>query len=47
MQVSLETVDIPVEYIFNMDVGTANNINRISLKFVPEFELNAYLEKLL
>ena len=47
MQVSLETVDIPVEYIFNMDVGTANNINRISLKFVPEFELDAYLEKLL
>ena len=47
MQVSLETVDIPVEYIFNMDVGTANNINRISLKFVPEFELNAYLEELL
>ena len=47
MQVSLETVDIPVEYIFNMDVGTANNINRISLKFVPEFELNAYLAKLL
>jgi len=47
MQVSLETVDIPVEYIFNMDVGTANNINRISLKFVPEFELNAYLGKLL
>ena len=47
MQVSLETVDIPVEYIFNMDVGTANNISRISLKFIPEIELNAYLDELL
>ena len=47
MQVSLETVDIPVEYIFNMDVGTANSISRISLKFIPEIELNAYLDELL
>ena len=47
MQVALETVDIPVEYIFNMDVSTANSISRISLKFIPENELNAYLGKLL
>ena len=47
MQVALETVDIPVEYIFNMDVSTANSISRISLKFMPENELNAYLGKLL
>ena len=47
MQVALETVDIPVEYIFNMDVTTANSISRISLKFIPENELNAYLGRLL
>jgi len=47
MQVALETVDIPVEYIFNMDVSTANSISRISLKFIPENELSAYLGKLL
>jgi len=47
MQVALETVDIPVEYIFNMDVTTANSISRISLKFIPENELNTYLGKLL
>lgn len=46
MQVALETVDIPVEYIFNMDVSTANSISRISLKFIPENELNAYLGKI-
>ena len=47
MQVALETVDIPVEYIFNMDVSTANSISRISLKFIPENELNSYLVKIL
>ena len=47
MQVSLETVDIPVEYIFNMDVNTANNISRVSLKFIPEDELHTFLNKLL
>lgn len=47
MQVALETVDIPVEYIFNMDVTTANSISRISLKFIPENELNTYLGRLL
>ena len=46
MQVALETVDIPVEYIFNMDVSTANSISRISLKFIPENELNSYLGKI-
>ena len=46
MQVALETVDIPVEYIFNMDLSTANSISRISLKFIPENELNAYLGKI-
>ena len=47
MQVSLETVDIPVEYKFNMTVGEANNISRVSLKFVPEDELHSFLSKLL
>lgn len=47
MQVSLETVDIPVEYTFNMDVSTANNISRVSLKFIPENELHSFLNKIL
>ena len=47
MQVSLETVDIPVEYRFKMKVGEANNISRVSLKFVPENELHSFLSKLL
>jgi hypothetical protein len=47
MQVALETVEIPVIYTFNMDVNTADNISRISLKFIPENELHAFLSKLL
>ncbi|MBT3479541.1 MAG: hypothetical protein HOA15_04670 [Candidatus Marinimicrobia bacterium] len=47
MQVALETVDIPVSYNFTMDVNTANNISRISLKFIPEDELQSFLSKLL
>jgi len=47
MQVALETVDIPVTYKFNMDVNTANNISRVSLKFIPENELHGFLSKLL
>lgn len=47
MQVSLETVDIPAEYLFNLDVNTANSISRISLKFIPENELESFLSKLL
>ena len=47
MQVSLETVDIPVEYTFKMDVNSANKISRVSLKFIPENELHAFLSKIL
>lgn len=47
MQVSLETVDIPVEYTFNMDVNSANKISRVSLKFIPENELHSFLNKIL
>ncbi|MEA1881294.1 MAG: hypothetical protein U9N31_02695 [Candidatus Marinimicrobia bacterium] len=47
IQVALETIDIPVTYRFNMDVNTANNISRVSLKFIPENELHGYLSKLL
>jgi hypothetical protein len=47
MQVSLETVDIPVEYIFKMNVNRANNISRVILKFIPENELYTFLSKLL
>tara|TARA_Y100000590_G_scaffold17598_4_gene21108 strand:- start:25570 stop:26862 length:1293 start_codon:yes stop_codon:yes gene_type:complete len=47
MQVSLETVDIPVEYMFKMDVKSANKISRVSLKFIPENELHTFLNKIL
>ena len=47
MQVSLETVDIPANYQFKIDVNTANSISRVKLKFVPENELHAYLSTLL
>ena len=47
MQVSLETVDIPVEYTFKMDVNSANKISRVSLKFIPENELHTFLNKIL
>jgi hypothetical protein len=47
IQVALETVDIPVTYTFKMDVNTANNISRVSLKFIPENELHTFLSKLL
>ena len=47
MQVSLETVDIPANYEFKIDVNTANSISRVKLKFVPENELHAYLSTLL
>ncbi len=47
MQVSLETVDIPVEYTFNMDVNSADDISRVSLKFIPENELHTFLNKIL
>ena len=47
MQVSLENVEIPVKYSFNMNVNNANNISRVSLKFIPENELYEYLSKIL
>ena len=47
MQVALETVDIPVSYRFNMDVNQANDISRVSLKFIPENELHDFLNNLL
>ena len=47
MQVSLETVDIPVKYEFKIDVNTANSISRVKLKFIPENELHSYLSTLL
>jgi hypothetical protein len=45
--VALETVDIPASYRFNMDVNRANDISRVSLKFIPEEDLHAYLSNLL
>ena len=47
IQVALETVDIPASYRFNMDVNRANDISRVSLKFIPENELHDFLNNLL
>ena len=47
MQVTLETVDIPVTYRFNMNVNRANDISRVSLKFIPEEDLHTFLSNLL
>ena len=47
MQVSLETVEIPANYEFKINVNTANSISRVKLKFVPENELYDYLSTLL
>ena len=47
MQVALETVDIPASYRFNMDVNRANDISRVSLKFIPKNELHDFLNNLL
>ena len=47
MQVAMESVKIPVRYSFILPIETADSIRRISLKFVPEAELSAYLQSIL
>ena len=47
LQVALETVNIPAEYSFNIDINKAREINRISLKFIPEDEVRSYLNNIL
>ncbi|NQT96900.1 MAG: hypothetical protein HQ562_04080 [Candidatus Marinimicrobia bacterium] len=43
IQVAMETVDIPVEYQFALDVDDVSRLSRVSLKFVPENELKNFL----
>lgn len=43
MQVALEAVNISVDYTFTLDVDQAQRLNRVSLKFVPEHELESFL----
>ncbi|MEE8335728.1 MAG: hypothetical protein V3S48_04775 [Candidatus Neomarinimicrobiota bacterium] len=47
LQVALETVNIPAEYSFNIDISKARKINRVSLKFIPEDEVRSYLKNIL
>lgn len=43
LQVAMEAVNIPVDYSFMIDMDEARNLQRISLKFVPEHELETFL----
>ena len=47
MQVSLENVEIPVNYTFSLGINNANSISKVSLKFIPEDELFEFLSKIL
>ena len=44
LQVAMESVKIPVTYSFSVPLETADNIRKISLKFVPETDLMNYLK---
>ncbi len=45
IQVAMETVDIPVNYQFDLDVDDVSRLSRVSLKFVPEPELENFLQQ--
>lgn len=47
LQVAMETVEIPVEYHFEINLDQVNDLSRVSLKFVPEGELRGFLENYL
>ena len=47
MQVSLENVEIPVNYTFSLGINNANSISKVTLKFIPEDELFEFLSKIL
>lgn len=47
LQVAMESVNIPVTYTFSIPITTADSIRRVSLKFIPEIELNTYLHSVL
>lgn len=47
LQVTMETVDIPVNYQFRMAVSQIPDLEKVSLKFIPENELTDYLKTIL
>jgi hypothetical protein len=47
LQVSMESVTIPVKYTFTTDRERIEKIRRVSLKFVPEDELSTFLQQYL
>jgi len=47
LQVAMETVNIPAEYSFNININKAREINQVSLKFIPEDEIRSYLNNIL
>jgi len=47
LQVSMESVTIPVKYTFTMERERIEKIRRVSLKFVPEDELSTFLQQYL
>lgn len=47
LQVALENVNIPVEYRFTMDLDQTRTVSRVSVKFVPETELDQFLDRIL
>ncbi|MFQ6678654.1 MAG: hypothetical protein ACE5D0_10100 [Fidelibacterota bacterium] len=47
LQVAFESVKIPVTYSFSVPLETADNIRKVSLKFIPETDLANYLKSTL
>jgi len=45
IQVAMETVDIPVNYQFDLDVDDVSRLARVSLKFVPESDLEDFIRQ--
>ncbi|MFH1852139.1 MAG: hypothetical protein ABIA75_07330 [Candidatus Neomarinimicrobiota bacterium] len=47
LQIAMETVEIPVNYQFDLDVDEVSRLSRVSLKFIPENELDEFLNRYL
>ena len=45
IQIAMETVDIPVNYQFDLDVDDVSRLARVSLKFVPESDLEDFIRQ--
>ncbi len=45
IQVAMETVEIPVNYQFDLNVDDVSRLARVSLKFVPESELEDFIRQ--